>query len=306
MRTTKGAVVLAAALLAAMLAVGVAWAAPGKTNDPTLGASAKLRKAVEPAGILVHERNFARAARLSDPDEDGIGTRASGNEGYDASADYVANKLEAAGYEVTRQEFEFPYFDVLSESFSQTEPEEREFEPYDGLTGDYDVMTYSGSGSVEDALVVPTNDVVFPPSDQPSSTSGCQPEDFAPASETEDQVALIQRGGCDFVVKAENAEAAGYDAAIVFNEGQEDVPDDDRVGVVLGTLGKPGTGIPVFGISFALGQELYEADGARVSLDIQTESEIRATENVIADSAAGREDRTIVVGAHLDSVPEGP
>jgi Zn-dependent M28 family amino/carboxypeptidase len=310
MRTTKGAVVLAAALLAAMLAVGVAWAAPGKTKDPTLGASAELRKAVEPAGILVHERNLARAARLSDPDEDGIGTRASGNEGYDASADYVANKLEAAGYEVTRQEFEFPYFDVLSESFSQTAPEVRDFEPYDGSTGDYDVMTYSGSGSVEDAPVVSTNDVVIPPSPEPSSTSGCEPEDFEPASEDEDQVALIQRGGCDFAVKAQNAEAAGYDAAIIFNEGQEDVPDDDRVGVVLGTLGEPGTGIPVIGISFALGEELYNADGAKVSLDIQTiggeESDIRQTENVIADTPAGREDRTVVVGAHLDSVPEGP
>ena len=47
---------------------------------------------------------------------------------------------------------------------------------------------------------------------------------------------------------------------MVFNEGQKDVPDDDRVGVVLGTLGEPGTDIPVIGISFALGQELYKAD----------------------------------------------
>jgi Zn-dependent M28 family amino/carboxypeptidase len=62
----------------------------------------------------------------------------------------------------------------------------------------------------------------------------------------------------------------------------------------------------VIGISFALGKELYEADEARVSLDIQTEFEIRPTENVIADTTAGREERTIVVGAHLDSVPEGP
>src|SRR5918998_2616062 len=167
MRTTKGAVVLAAALLAAMLAVGVAWAAPGQTEDPTLGASAELRKAVEPAGILVHERNLARAARSSDPDGDGIGTRASGNEGYEASADYVASKLRRAGYDVTRQKFEFPYFDVLSESFSQTAPQVREFEPYDGLTGDYNVMTYSSGGQVEDALAVPTNDVVIPPSPEP-------------------------------------------------------------------------------------------------------------------------------------------
>jgi Zn-dependent M28 family amino/carboxypeptidase len=309
MRTTKLATVLALALLAAMLAMGVASAAPGD-KDPTLGASAKLRKAVEPTGILVHERRLQRIANAgADPDGDSVGTRASGTPGYDASADYVAGKLEAAGYDVTRQEFDFPYFDVLSSSFSQTAPQQRDFELFDFSTntGDYDVMTYSGSGAVEDALVVPTNDVQIPPGPEPSSSdSGCEPEDFTPASETEDQVALIQRGTCNFVVKAQNAQAAGYDAAIIFNEGQEDVPDDDRVGVVLGTLGEPGIDIPVIGISFALGKELYEADEARVSLDVQTESDIRQTENVIADTPAGREDRTIVVGAHLDSVPEGP
>src|SRR3712207_6589377 len=75
MRTTKVAAVVALALLAAMLAVGVAWAAPGDT-DPTLGASAELRKAVEPAGILVHERRLHRIGNAgSDPDGDGVGTR---------------------------------------------------------------------------------------------------------------------------------------------------------------------------------------------------------------------------------------
>jgi acetylornithine deacetylase/succinyl-diaminopimelate desuccinylase-like protein len=85
-----------------------------------------------------------------------------------------------------------------------------------------------------------------------------------------------------------------------------DVPGDDRVGVVLGTLGEPDVAIPVIGVSFALGEELYEADGARVSIDVETQSEIRQTENVIADTTTGRKNRTIVVGAHLDSVPEGP
>ena len=299
MQTNKIAPVLALALLAALLAVGAASAAPGGAKDPTMTATAKLRKAVEPAGILAHERRFQRIA-----DANG-GTRASGTPGYGASADYVAGKLEAAGYEVTRQEFDFPYYDEESQ-FSQTAPQQRDFEPFTNM-GDYDVMTYSGSGEVVDAPVVPTNDVVIPPGAEPnSSDSGCEPEDFAPASETEDQVALIQRGTCPFAVKAQNAEVAGYDAAIVFNEGQEDVPDDDRVGVVQGTLGEPGTGIPVVGVSFALGQELYEADGARVSLAVEVEEGIRRTENVIADTTTGREDRTVAVGAHLDSVPEGP
>ena len=296
MRTTKAASVLALALLVALLAVGIASAAPGDT-DPTLGASAELRRAVEPASILVHERRLQRIADAN------ANTRTSGTPGYDASADYVASKLRQAGYEVSRQRFEFPYFQELSASFSQTAPEQRTFEPYDlsTNTGDYDVMQYSGSGEVTDALVVPTNDIQIPPPAQPGSTSGCEPEDFVPASETEDQVALIQRGTCTFAQKAANAQEAGYDAAIIFNEGQE-----GRTDVIVGTLGEPGIEIPVIGIRFELGRQLYEAEGARVSLNIQTESEIRQTVNVIADTPQGRAQRTVVVGAHLDSVPEGP
>src|SRR5918998_4593555 len=297
MQTTKVAAVVALALLAAMLAVGVAWAAPDGTN-PTFGASAKLRKAVKPAGILVHERRFQRIANANED------SRVSGTPGYLASVGYVAGKLVTAGYDVSVQRFEFPYFDVLSESFSQTAPQQRTFEPYDFSTntGDYAVMDYSGSGALEDVAVVPTNDIQIPPGPKPdSSNSGCKPGDFVPASETKDQVALIQRGTCTFAQKTQNAEAAGYDAAIIFNEGQE-----GRTDVVLGTLDEQGIGIPVIGIRFELGRQLYQTEGARVSLDIQTKSEIRQTANIIADTKEGRADRTVVVGAHLDSVPEGP
>ena len=90
-------------------------------------------------------------------------------------------------------------------------------------------------------------------------------------------------------------------AALIFNEGQE-----ERTDVVVGTLGEPGIEIPVVGISFDLGKQLFEADGARVSLDVETLAETRETSNVIAETKKGRADRAIVVGAHLDSVAEGP
>ena len=84
MRKTKIGSVLALALLAALLTVGVASAAPGNTDAAlsasaklpkavTLIPSAKLRKAVTPASILVHERRFQQIA--NDTEE---GTRASG------------------------------------------------------------------------------------------------------------------------------------------------------------------------------------------------------------------------------------
>jgi hypothetical protein len=69
-------------------------------------------------------------------------------------------------------------------------------------------MDYSETGDVTGTLVA-TNDIVIPPGATAStSNSGCEPGDFVPASTTEPQVALIQRGTCDFTVKAVNAQRA--------------------------------------------------------------------------------------------------
>jgi Zn-dependent M28 family amino/carboxypeptidase len=67
--------------------------------------------------------------------------------------------------------------------------------------------------------------------------------------------------------------------------------------------------IPVVGTSFAVGQELYnllQQGQVTLRLAVDASVEPRTTENVIADTTTGRADRTVVVGSHLDSVPEGP
>jgi PA domain/Peptidase family M28 len=149
--------------------------------------------------------------------------------------------------------------------------------------------------------------IVIPPGAQAStSNSGCEPSDLAPASATEPQVALIQRGTCDFHVKAENAQAADYDAAIIFNEGQP-----GRQETLAGTLTADDLStIPVIGTSFAIGGELYnQVQAGVVSVRVATTTEIQCdvpTANLIAKTKTGRTDRQVVVGAHLDSVPEGP
>ena len=54
---------------------------------------------------------------------------------------------------------------------------------------------------------------------------------------------------------------------------------------------------------------LTDADPEPVIMRVATSGEIRLdqpTANLIADTKTGREDRTVVVGAHLDSVFEGP
>ncbi|MGL5850256.1 MAG: PA domain-containing protein, partial [Phycicoccus sp.] len=166
--------------------------------------TAKLRKAVTVNGILGHERAFQRIA-----DANG-GTRASGTPGYDASAAYVKQRLQRAGYTVTEQEFTFPFFRELAPSeVSQVTPTAT---TYTSVT-----FEYSGSGDITGAIV-PTNDIVSPATPEPSSTSGCEAADFTPAG-ADPQIALVQRGTCPFADKATNAKAAGYDAVIILNEG---------------------------------------------------------------------------------------
>ncbi|MGD9704732.1 MAG: M20/M25/M40 family metallo-hydrolase [Acidimicrobiia bacterium] len=141
---------------------------------------------------------------------------------------------------------------------------------------------------------------ILPPTG--GSTSGCEASDFS--GFTAGRIALIQRGTCDFAVKAANAQAAGASGVIIFNEGNT----PDRVELFGGTLGAPGVTIPVVSASFALGVELNGLIGSGLVLHLQTNttSETRVTQNVIAETAGGRSDRVVVVGAHLDSVPGGP
>jgi Zn-dependent M28 family amino/carboxypeptidase len=147
------------------------------------------------------------------------------------------------------------------------------------------------------------NNNVIPPTPTPSSTAGCLTEDF-PAAPAGPSIALIQRGGCDFAVKVDNAVTAGYDAVIIFNEGQP-----GRDGPIGGTLGNPKP-VPVVDLSFADGAEIYAATQAGTvngEVSTSTKNEVRSTFNIIADSPKGKKaDEVVVVGAHLDSVAAGP
>jgi Zn-dependent M28 family amino/carboxypeptidase len=287
MQRSRHVLVFAVALIVALAAAGVASAAV-KTNTTA------LREAVTVGGILEHEREFQRIA-----DRNGD-TRASGTPGYEESADYVARTLRAAGYDVERQEFDYELFIENSDPvLDPTNPNLPAYTPGE----DFETMDYSGSGDVTAELQAVGGIVIPSPG---GSTSGCSVEDFADFEAG--NIALIQRGTCTFRQKAENAAAAGAVGVIIFNEGNE-VPDDDRVGLLFGTLDPPQMDIPVVGTSFAVGEELYNLlqDGSvTIRLAVDATVEPRTTENVIAETPTGRADRVAFSGAHLDSVLEGP
>jgi Zn-dependent M28 family amino/carboxypeptidase len=114
----------------------------------------------------------------------------------------------------------------------------------------------------------------------------------------------VQRGTCFFEDKAANAQAAGYDAVIIYNEGQ-----DGRQELLTGTLGRI-FDIPVVGLSFDDGDALNAAAKAGdviMHVTTSTESDPNAkTKNLIAELGNGDPDQTVVVGSHLDSVSAGP
>jgi Zn-dependent M28 family amino/carboxypeptidase len=284
-RRTTLKVLVAAAIAVALIAPGSVAPASAAPNNNT---TKKLLDAVTAAGVMRHEQALQGIANANG------GTRASGTPGYDASAQYVFDRLVAAGYSPFFQEFTFPFFEELSPAvLQQVTPNSATYET--------DTFTYSGSGDVTAPATFV--DVQIPPGPTPSSsTSGCQASDFAgfPAG----NIAVVQRGTCNFAVKAANAQAAGAVAVVIFNEGQPGRTDL----LTTGTLGSPDFSIPVVSASFAVGEELYSLRNSGLTLHVaaDTVSEVRTTVNVIAETGAGRDDNVVVVGAHLDSVAEGP
>jgi Zn-dependent M28 family amino/carboxypeptidase len=225
--------------------------------------------------------------------------RATGSSGHEASAKYVFDTLAAAGYQPRYQNFIATVFNEVSDpTFAQTAPAQQTY--VEGT--DYLTMEFSPSGTVVDTPLIAID--YTPPTGQASaSTSGCEAGDFP--AETAGKIALIQRGTCDFIVKARNAQTAGAVAAVIYNEGTTGDDNADRRDVLNGTLAANDLTIPVIGTTYALGNTLRTSAGARATVITDTRVDNIPTKNVIVDTA-GRADRTVVVGAHLDSVPEGP
>ncbi|MBM7503154.1 M20/M25/M40 family metallo-hydrolase [Agromyces aurantiacus] len=286
-RTSRTAVGVVAVTAAITMATTTANAAV--PTDTTA-----LRDAVTADAIMGHLDDLQGIADAND------GTRASGTSGYDASIDYIESALLGAGYEVTRQDFTFNSFRELSApEFEQLSPNPTTYVP--GV--DFFTAEYSGSGDVTAPLEAV--DLVLPPGATAStSNSGCEASDFD--GFTAGNIALVQRGTCDFAVKAANAYDAGAVGVIIFNEGQE-----GRTETLNATLGDQfSDDLPVVGTSFEIGNDLATLlESGEVVVHLKTDTLIELdvpTSNLIAETPTGRDDRVVMAGSHLDSVPDGP
>ncbi len=251
----------------------VAGAAPSPScanrNNNTI---AKLLECVQLEGVREHQAAFQEIA-----DANG-NTRVSGSPGYDASVDYVEERMEAAGYDVTVQPFQFQTFVSLSPSILE------QVSPPPAGPIENNIMSYSGSGDVTEEVTVVAN-------------LGCDAADFA--GFLAGNIALISRGTCTFAIKATNAYNAGASGVVIYNNAP---------GALNGTLGNGFTlNIGVTAVSQADGQQLAATPGLVLRLKTQTLRGIATTYNVLAEKTGSKKPNNVVMaGAHLDSVNAGP
>jgi Zn-dependent M28 family amino/carboxypeptidase len=201
----------------------------------------------------------------------------------------VAGQLRAAGYRPRLQSFSFDLFrETRPPRFERLAPEPAQY----SARRDFLALRYSGSGTVTGQVA---------PVEPDSATSGCEPGDFG--AFPRGAVVLLRRGTCFFTEKAQNAKSAGASAVLIANEG---VPG--RTAPIAATLVRPGIGIPVLMISSTVGSELAQSAQAgtvRVRIAVSAVSRTARAANVIAD-LPGRRSGTVLLGAHLDSVANGP
>ena len=261
----------------------------------------KLIPCIQQKDLWKHMQKLQAIADANPSPADGMPSRNSGEPGYKASVDYVAAVMKAAGYDVTIQPYKFTYYAYTATPvFSEVSPT-----PHDYTAGvEWNPGQSTGTAN---AALQPAGGIVIPPTETPSSASGCTMADFS--GFVPGRIALIQRGTCFFGEKVLNAQSAGATGVVIFNEGN---PDRTELfgGSLVDAAGNPIVPtIPVAFTSFDTGLALYQQSiqlGAALpvmKLDIQALVQPNADDwNVIAESKGGDKNHVVVVDAHLDAI----
>ena len=252
---------------------------PQPPTTPTGTSAAAAEFATSLAQRTTGDAMYAHLQRLQEIADNNGGNRALGTPGYDASVDYVADALRDKGFDVQTPEFEvrLPFADEPSLTVGGAEIAARPLNftigtPPDGVTG---------------PLVLARQE------DSP----GCTPADYD-GLPVRGAVVLVDRGVCQFAEKEEAAAQRGALALIVANN-----EEGDEMG---GTLGA-GTNakIPVISVTRDSGARM-RADPGTTTIRLNAGVRVEQTRNIIAQTKTGDTSNVVMVGAHLDSVPEGP
>lgn len=278
MKHTHVAVVGRVALAVAVIAVAgctrpADTTQPGAPRKPAAQFADELRQRVTTDAMVSHLQKLQDIANADN------GTRAVGTPGFDASVDYVAGVLRGKGFDVQTPEFQAKVF--------KPGPSE--------LRVGGEVVT---AHAAEFSLATPPQGVSGPLVAAPADdTPGCAPADYD-GLPVQGAVVLVDRGSCPFADKQAIAAKLGAVAMVV-----ADNVDEPQMGATLGE--DTDVKLPVVGVTKADGARL-RANPGPTTLKLEASTQAVKARNVIAQTKTGSTSNVVMVGAHLDSVPEGP
>jgi N-acetylated-alpha-linked acidic dipeptidase len=261
---------------------GVAQAAPDAGRPAVAGSLADtLAAGVTGAAVHQHLTAFQGIADASG------GDRGYNRVGFTRSVRYVATLLRAAGYQVVEQPVPYTDFDVATERLRIGGSAGREAPV---------LMTRFGPSTpaegIEARVATPL-----------AGRTGCDPADYD-GVDAAGAVVVVARNACGYARQQQVAAGAGARAVLLY-----------YVTPVPGNIYRfhafdpAAFTVPTASVSQRDGEELVRAareGGARVHLTLRGQAVARTTVNLIAETAGGDPENVVLLGAHLDSVPETP
>ena len=268
----RRAIVAGVAIVALVAAAGCGRDHGDGTNN-AVDYARDLQSKVSVAATMGHLQKLQDIADVNG------GTRVAGSPGYASSVEYVVKTLRDKGFDVETPEFTMEVFSVRNEQLT-----------VGGQPVEAHVVDYSDATPAQG---VTGRFVALPSDDDP----GCTASDYDGLDVT-GAIVLVDRKPCLLSEKAAAAAERGAVAIIIANTDEEpffsgSMDEEDDVE------------IPVLSVT--------KADGARLRSETETATviadagvETLKTRNVIAQTKTGSTDNVVMVGAHLDSVKEGP
>ncbi|KAF9357365.1 Leucyl aminopeptidase yscIV [Mortierella sp. AD094] len=218
--------------------------------------------------------------------------------GYMASAEYVQSqlKLKATDYcDISTQKFKVPVWSELeAPELSST-----------GIGHDSTSIQYQNKVDFQNFRYGGPSATLKKQSIQAVSNNGCSAKDH---KKVKGKIAVIEEGGpCELWDAAYLAEQAGASGVLFYNNPKRKALLFSRIRITAWKEGDPLISIPVLSITNSFGVTLIQnQDTVQLNLKTVNSLTVESTINVLCTSREGDEDDTIVLGAHLDSVPEGP
>ncbi|KAI0100643.1 peptidase family M28 [Nemania sp. FL0031] len=253
-----------------------------KTSNKPLVDTEALQAHITAESLLKHAEALYNIAKSSE-EEFGHPTRVIGSEGHRRSLEYVASEIDRLGdyYKYSTQAFPAVMGQVFQSRLVLGHSVPKSATPM-SLT-----PPTTGKEPVYGDLVLVDNE-------------GCDASDYP--DEVSGKVAFIKRGTCSFGAKSELAGGAGAIAAVVFNSNADGLS---------GTLGVPSPNhVATFGLSGKDAQPIIEQLKAGKVVDsiafIDSVVNTINTTNIIIQTVEGDPENCVMLGAHSDSVGEGP